>query len=396
MPDVPGSPSAFTRRRLLVAHPSPDLYGSDRQLLETVSGLVAAGWELDVVLPSPGPLVDELMARGAAVRVLPFPVLRKSALRPTALPALLVGLLRATTGARRLLRRERPDAVLVNTLTVPSWLASARLAGVPAVCHVHEAEEDQPFVVRVGLAAPLMLARLVVANSQAAADVLVGSVRGLRRRVRVVHNGVPGPPDEPTAPARRAGDPLRVALVARLSPRKGVDVAMDAVRELVDRGVDVSLRVAGTPFAGYEWYEGQLAAAAARTPLAGRVELLGYVHPTWQVLADADVVVVPSRVEPFGNTAVEAMLARRPLVASATQGLREIVRPGVTGLLVEPGDPHALADALARLAGDPALAAALASAGRAEALGRFTVAGYQRAMVEAVETVAGARRRTAQ
>jgi glycosyltransferase involved in cell wall biosynthesis len=94
--------------------------------------------------------------------------------------------------------------------------------------------------------------------------------------------------------------------------------------------------------------------------LAG--QLRGIQNPVWPWLAEADIVVVPSRWEPFGNVAVEGMLARRPVVASSVQGLTEIVRPGQTGLLVPPDDPAALAAAIATLLGDWPRAKALAAA----------------------------------
>src|SRR5690606_16403446 len=153
---------------------------------------------------------------------------------------------------------------------------------------------------------------------------------------------------------------------------------------LRSEGHDVHLQVGGTVFEGYEWFEEQLRARAAEPDLAGHVELLGYVSPTWPVLADADVVLVPSRVEPFGNTAVEALMARRPLVASDTQGLAEIVDPGRTGLLAAPGDARALADAVAALLDDPGHAAGLADAGHAEALARFTPRTYRAGFRQAV------------
>ena len=99
--------------------------------------------------------------------------------------------------------------------------------------------------------------------------------------------------------------------------------------------------MAGSVFPGYEWYEAELRERAGRADLEGHVELLGYVHPTWPVLEEADVVMVPSRVEPFGNTAVEAMHAARPLVASRVQGLAEVVTDSVTGLLVPADDAQA-------------------------------------------------------
>ncbi len=162
---------------------------------------------------------------------------------------------------------------------------------------------------------------------------------------------------------------------------------LDAVALLRERGVDASLEVAGSIFPGYEWYEAQLRERAAAPDLAGHVDFLGYVHPTWPVLERADVVVVPSRQEPFGNTAVEAMHAARPLVASGVQGLKEVVDDGVTGLLVPPDDPAALATALGRLAADPDLAARLARCGAQEARTRFSVAGYRAAMTAVVRNL---------
>jgi len=250
---------------------------------------------------------------------------------------------------------------------------------------VHEAEADARWVVRVGLAAPLLLARDVVVNSVAARDVVVSAVPALRRRTRVVYNGVPGPPDVPVAD-RGAGEapgvapgPAHVVLVGRLSPRKGSDVALEAVALLRGTGRDVRLTLCGSVFTGYEWFEDQLRVRAAADDLAGAVDLVGYADP-WEWFARGDVVVVPSRVEPFGNVAVQAMLAGRPVVASRTQGLAEIVKDGETGLLVRPDDPVALADAIAELLDDPARASALAEAGRTDAAERFGAQRYRAQM----------------
>lgn len=363
-------------KHLVVAHPSPDLYGSDLQMLESVTAAVDDGWQVTLVMPSDGPLAPRAADAGAQVRIASFPVLRKALLHPRRLFGFVAAATRATFAARRWLREAGADVLYVNTLTLPTWVFAGRLAGVRVLVHVHEAEEDAPLVVRAGLTAPLLAAHRVVANSRTAAAALARPFGRLARRTQVVYNGVAGPPQTPSPPAPRAT--VRLLLVGRLSPRKGSDVALEAVARLVAEGRDVTIDLAGTAFAGYEWFADELAARAAEPDLAGRVRLLGYVADRWSALADADVVLVPSRVEPFGNTAVEAMLAARPVVVSATQGLVEIVTDDRTGLQVPVADVDALAGAVARLADDPTLAARLAAAGREEALRRFGVARYAR------------------
>ena len=364
-------------RTLLVAHPSPDLYGSDRQLLESITAAVDDGWSVSVVLPEDGPLARLLPERGARVQVVPFPVLRKSLASLPGLARLAAEVPVSFIRMVRLLRHARPTALYVNTVTIPLWLAAARVTRIPALCHVHEAEESQPRAVRTAMVEPLRLARQIITNSEAARRALTDVVPALDAKIETIHNGLPGPPEEPL-PAALGQGRTRVALVGRLSPRKGTDVALEATALLLSRGNDVELEIYGSVFPGYEWYEDELRTRAARDDLRGHVHFHGYVHPTWPALAAAGVVVVPSRVEPFGNTAAEALLARRPVIASDVQGLAEVIRAGTTGLLVPADDPPALADAVAGLLDDPDRAAQLAKAGLADARDRFSPDRYRR------------------
>ena len=299
-----------TASRILVAHPSPDLYGSDWQLVETIHGLIEAGQEVVVALPLDGPLVEVLRDAGARVAVMPFTVLRKALLSPTGLARLSAQAAPEIARLRAVIRASRAEAVLTNTVTIPWWPVAASAAGVPVLAHVHEAEDTQRRIIRAGLNAPLLAASRIVANSGAARDALLDVQPRLAPRTEVVHNGVAGP-DQPLEPLRHR-------------------------------------------------------------------------RPTWPVLEAADAVVVPSRAEPFGNTAVEAMHAARPLVASRVQGLAEVVTDAVTGLLVPADDAAALAEALGALATDPDLAGRLAEQGRREAAERFSVSGYRATMARIV------------
>ncbi|QEE62510.1 glycosyltransferase family 4 protein [Salinibacterium sp. dk2585] len=331
---------------VLMAHPGGELYGSDRMFLESVQAMTDAGARVWVALSSAGPLAAMLRDRGADATICRSPVLRKSALSPRGFLRLVACTFGGIVDGWHLLSRVKPDRVYVSTVTVPLWIVLARLRGIPVLCHVHEAEASAPAVVRAAIAAPLLLAENVIANSRFSVAVLGRSFRSIARRAVLVHNGVPGPVER--MPAREQLDGiLRIAYVGRLSPRKGVDVVVDAVGQLAARGVRARLDVIGTVFAGYEWYEQELRERAERLGADDAVRFHGFVPSVWALVAESDVVVVPSRHdEPFGNTAVEALLCGRPVIASGTSGLLEATAGFAAARTVTPGDPVALADAL--------------------------------------------------
>ncbi len=334
------------RGTVVVANPSADLYGSDRMMLEGVVGLIADGWRVVVTCSAPGPLLDPLRAAGAEVRVEPVPVLRKTMLNPRGLVRLAAQTAGSLTRMRRMLRAQRADVLLVNTVTIPFWLVAARLARVPSVVHVHEAERSLHPLKRWLLTAPLALAHLVVYNSEVSRR--VSGLRSLERRgrVRVVHNGVAGPPQVSAARTRLDG-PFRILYLGRLSPRKGVDLVVSAARTLTDAGVACTVDLVGAVFPGYEWYEERLREQVRTEGLERQVSFHGFQTSVWPFLARADVVVAPSRLdESFGNVVIEALRAGRPVVASDHTGLSEAAQGFAAAVLVPVDDAAAVADSL--------------------------------------------------
>jgi glycosyltransferase involved in cell wall biosynthesis len=362
------------QRTVLMANPSADVYGADLQLLESVVALRDRGWRVVVVVPSSGPLESRLVALGAEVEVLPFPVLRRADLSSRGMVRLARATVPAMVAMCRLADRVRPDLIYVNTITLPWWLGVARWCSFPAVCHVHEAEARDRCLVRWALAAPLVLATATIVNSRSTFEVIGGAAPYLRRRLRLVHNGVRGP--AVATEQRESRGRFRLLVVGRLSPRKAPDVAIEATALLRAAGRDVTLELCGTPGPGHEDYFSDLVARAECPDLGGAVTFIGYQSPIWGALERADALVAPSLGESFGNAVVEAQLARRPVVATAVQGHLETVEHGVSGLLVPVQDPAAMAAAVARLMDEPRTARQLAFLGMRRAEGRFGVRRY--------------------
>jgi glycosyltransferase involved in cell wall biosynthesis len=111
---------------------------------------------------------------------------------------------------------------------------------------------------------------------------------------------------------------------------------------------------------------GALETLARELGVADRVAFLGWRRDVGALLAASEMLVVPSRVEPLGNVVLEGFSAARPVVATAAEGPRELIEKGRSGMLVPIGDHAALAGAIGALLADPARAAAIGAAGRAE------------------------------
>ena len=181
----------------------------------------------------------------------------------------------------------------------------------------------------------------------------------------------PPPPEPPGA--------LRVLVPGTLARRKGQDVLLDALAG--ERGRALPPLVVW--LAGGGPARGRLARRARDPRLAGRVHLLGPRRDVHALMARADLVLLPSRTEGHPLALLEALALGRPCLASAVGGVPEIVRPGLTGRLVAPDDPEALARALAELLADPAGRARLGAAAARDARARFDV----RRTVAALEAV---------
>lgn len=334
---------------VLVAHPSADLYGSDRVLLESVEGLVDAGARVVVAIPAEGPLAAELSARAAEVVISPTPVLRKSIMTPAGLVQLVWTTTRSVWRPLRLLQHVQPDVVYVNTLTIPLWPVLARLSGRRVVTHVHEAEDAASLLVKKALNMPLLFAHSILTNSQFSAAAMAKAFKRLHDKSEVILNGVPGP--SVIVPLRSAiTDQVRLVYLGRLSHRKGVDVAVAAMDVMNARGIRSRLDIVGAVFPGNEGFAADLVRFIKECGLSDRVFLHGFQREVWDFLAAADVAIIPSRYdEPFGNTAVEAILSARPAVVSDTSGLREAAGGYSSVQFVPPFDPEKIVDAVDRI-----------------------------------------------
>jgi glycosyltransferase involved in cell wall biosynthesis len=274
-----------------------------------------------------------------------------------------------TRGARlaRLIRRRRVDAVLTSSSVLASPVLAARLARVPVVVHVRDVPASRLAPLVFKLEARLAQTVIVISNGQKP------YFSNARARIVLIPDGIalPGPGDAASAPRTGFGDPLRLCVVGGIDPRKGQDVAVEALAFLRNEGVDATLELVGRTID--PMFAADVRTRAEELSLGERVRFVGELDDVRPHLRDVDVVIAPSRGEWTPLSLMEAMALEKPVVAASVGGVPDVVTDGRTGILVPPDDPRRLADAIREIIEDPTGAAAMAQCARASIEARFAI-----------------------
>jgi len=348
--------------------------GAERYVVMVSNWMAAAGAQVTVVAQK-GDFSDELLP-GIEFVDLPLDRVRR-------------GLPLAAARVAQVLA-PRPPAVVVAHSLATTWIARLALVGrrVPLVTVAHGWPEER--YRRVG---PLLRAAdMVVAVSPEVRDKLVAA--GLPpQRCEVIQNGVDCSPfarrEGGVRTAARAAlgagpEDLLVIVVGRLTPQKAHQHVFAIAERLRERVPAVRFAIVGTGTRVEE-----LAALRASTGIGDRVCLAGVRRDVPDLLGSADLYLSCSDWEGMPLATIEAMAAGLPCVATRTEGTGLLLSDDC-GLIVPVGDVAAMADAIARLAEDPALRRRMGAAARARALERFGHERVARELAALLERVARA------
>ena len=277
---------------------------------------------------------------------------------------------------KRLLRDRRVALIHAHEFGANTWGTMAgRLAGRPVVTTVHgrsyyAASGRRRLAYRV-----VSRASLMVAVSEDVKRFVVGATGVSEERVRVVHNGIEVQPSVSPEARRRAREELGltathpiVTLVGSLYEVKGHRYLLEAVPRILKVHPSAVFLIAGRGDC-----ETALRAQARDLGIEARARFLGLRQDVPVLLDLCDVFVQPSLSEGLSIAILEAMAAGKPVVTTRVGGNPELVVEGETGLLVEPANAPALADAVIRVLADPAAARRLGQSGLERVRSRFSM-----------------------
>ncbi|MAG32829.1 MAG: hypothetical protein CL908_18280 [Deltaproteobacteria bacterium] len=358
--------------------------GAERVLLDVLMRIDRSRFDVRLVVGRDACGVPpEFEALGLPIELLPH-LHMTSSRNPSSFLRIGCALIGSALSLFRILHRERPDVVHVNSpFALHFALAPCLLTQTPLVYHEHGLPRSRQDSIW-SIAYPWLIHR--VSHTIAITDAVRAEVIGhgvSRDRITTVHNGIEAgsPPAVPTGPSRSAKQGFTIVQIANFLEWKGQDVVLEALSPLREKVQDARVIFYGQS-KDLE-YESRLRDRIAELSLCDCVEFGGYRTDLAELLPTYDCLIVASRAEPFGLVLLEGMRAGLPVVGSNAGGVPEIVTDGENGLLFEPGDAAGLVDALQRIANDPDLATRLVVNGRHVLETRFSLA----RQVEAVEAI---------
>lgn len=342
-------------KKILVIHQSAELYGSDKMLLKLLTSLDKSKFLPVVVLPFEGPLKDELEKHDIKVVVAPVLKLYRKMFTPKNILLFFKEIKKAIKIVDSLNKEYRFDIVYSNTLAVLLGMIYARKKSIRHIWHVHEIIVHPKIIARIF---PILLNKFadeVICNSQATKKNLIERIPALDSKAIVVYNGLDikeKPQDKEPALKTDFGfknDDIIITLVGRISRLKGHRWLLSAYGEYLE-ATKAKLLFVGSPVPGQEYHLEEIENSIVQNNLQEKVKILPFTTDLSAVWEVTDIAVVPStEAESFGLVALEAMLAKKPVVASNHGGLAEIVIDNETGFLIEPNDDESLGKAIVDL-----------------------------------------------
>ena len=327
---------ATNRPRVLFVSHETTLSGAPIQLVHLAGWLHERGWKILVATPDEGPITEMLAVAGVPTVV-----------EPTLLTDLTHAWLRE--------RCQEFDVVVANTIASWPAIRAAHLEGKSALWYLHETLVAVRLIRAIPeMASALTMADLLVTPTRQTARIYEGLTD---KPIEVVPYGIPRPP----VLSSSKSDRIRFLTLGSFEPRKGQDVLAEAISKMdVAARERCAFKMAGRVLDDAFYDELKLTAADLK-----KVELIDALDhaSALKLLNETDVVVLPSRDETMPIVILEAMGLGKAVISTDVGGVREWLRDGMNGLLVEKENPAALSKALATCANKPEFVEQLQAAG---------------------------------
>lgn len=373
-------------KNILFIHQSAELYGSDRTLLLLLKHLDKTKFKSVVILPFDGPLKVELERENIKVVVAPVLKLYRKMFSPKNIFQFFKDIKKGFNTIDNLNKEYKFDFIYSNTLAVLLGVFYAKKSGIKHLWHIHEIIESPKIFMKLFCQMlSLKYNSKIVYNSNATKNFWNVNKR-ISSKSEVVWNGLEvnqkSISNEEYEYFKKEifnsnSSEIIITLIGRISRLKGHKWLLSTYVNKLFEFQNIKILFVGSPVEGQEYYLTEIEQFIIDNKLENKVKIIPFTKELVKIWAVTDVVVMPStEKESFGLVAVEAMLAKKPVVASNHGGLTEIIINNETGFLVEPNNENQLAETIITLIENPKLRQEFGEKGYKRAIENFSISNY--------------------
>ncbi|WP_130734802.1 glycosyltransferase family 4 protein [Flavobacterium sp. J27] len=368
-------------KNILFIHQSAELYGSDKTLLLLLSNLDKTKFNPVVIIPFDGPLKTELEKQEIKVIIAPVLKLYRNIFAFKNCIKFLQEIKKSVKIIDLLNKEYKFDLIYSNTLAVLLGAIYAKKRKIKHIWHVHEIIVHPKIIAVIFSKLLKTHSNLVICNSKATRENLINREPKLNKKIIVIYNGLEVPKVLEEKINKESfgfkNDDIIITLVGRISRLKGHKWLLNTYKNSFSISENIKLLFVGSPVEGQEIYLHEIEKFIYTNQLSNKVTILPFttnLNPIWSI---TDIAIMPStEAESFGLVALEAMLLKKPVIASNLGGLKEIVKDNVTGFLVESNNLKELEIAIEKLVENPQLRNVFGNKGFERAQTKFKLERY--------------------
>jgi glycosyltransferase involved in cell wall biosynthesis len=354
-------------KTILVIHQSAELYGSDKTMLYFLSELDKTKYLPIIVLPFDGPLKIELEKNNIKVVIAPVLKLYRKMFTPKNIFKFIKEYYQGIKILNALNKEYKFDLVYTHTLAALIGILFAKKRNIKHLWHVQEIiAKPKVFNFLFKKILSLDCNHKVVYDSIATMNFWIENNLKLAEKSEAVWNGIETKNSKSFTDAElhevrenyffATNNEIVIALVGRINSWKGQQLLLQSFKTVIEKHKNIKLVYLGSAPPNQTIFETELRNKIKEYNLESNVILIPFQKEIEKFWNSIDIAVVPStEPEPFGMVVIEAMLAKKPVIASNHGGPTEIVVGNETGILFEPNNHNSLSDALEKLIQDEQL-----------------------------------------
>lgn len=373
-------------KNILFIHQSAELYGSDKTLLLLLKHIDKSKVNPIVILPFEGPLKVELENDKIKVVIAPVLKLYRKMFTPKNIFQFFKDIKKGFNTIDDLNNQYNFDLIYSNTLAVLLGIFYAKKSGIKHLWHVHEIIESPKIFTKIFCKMLSLNSNSKIVYNSIATMKFWDVSKKISSKSEVVWNGLEvnqkNVSKEEQEHVRKIifksnSSEIIIALVGRISRWKGQKLLLNTFNEVLKTHQNIKLAFIGSTPPNQEFFLHELQKNIKELDISDNVIHIPFTKEIAKIWQCIDIAVVPSiEPEPFGLVAVEAMLAKKPVIASNHGGLTEIIINNETGFLVEPNNENQLAETIITLIENPKLRQEFGEKGYKRAIENFSISNY--------------------